>query len=371
MLKRSDRPCAASQAPVARKKSQIMQAIYLPRTNRSYVWARCSSTLTPLRKYTLEIIFCSANAIFASSVSKSGNLALQLAATFKRSSVDFAISTSLIQDIVIVGCDEFAHDSVLKLTLQHGRSTDSRIFPEMQFRDWMSRIFRHTILRVSSSSTIYRYSSWMIPPGKSWGVGMVDPSGFRLTPSLKILPVSLCLDPNENDAKNIRRMLRKVLLDQVFQKRFLRYPMSSVHHAASKDRGWSFLGDSNYVWVDWERGILQSCSQCQDRKNLLRRKRNSPCSAGPESESRADSQWKGFLSCCKTTHQFSMGLSVSSKQILRNSTCYWQSFPWFSWNILFHISNTPNKLIFSVFYDTCYGCTQWGKQVKKKEKPAP
>ena len=48
------------------------------------------------------------------------------------------------------------------------------------------------------------------------------------------------------------------------------------------------LRDSKYSRVGWERGMLQSCSLSQDRKNILRRSRNSPCSASPESESGAD-----------------------------------------------------------------------------------
>ena len=47
-------------------------------------------------------------------------------------------------------------------------------------------------------------------------------------------------------------------------------------------------------------GMLQSCSLCQDRKNLLRCSRNSTCSANLESESR------GFRSCCLESSQFSI-----------------------------------------------------------------
>ena len=53
------------------------------------------------------------------------------------------------------------------------------------------------------------------------------------------------------------------------KKRFLRYPTSSVCEAASKNRGQSFLWDSDFSWVDWERGIVQSCSQFEDPKHSL------------------------------------------------------------------------------------------------------
>ena len=42
--------------------------------------------------------------------------------------------------------------------------------------------------------------------------------------------------------------------------------------------------------VGWESGMLHSCSVSQNRKILLHRQRNSPCSSNPEFESRADSQ---------------------------------------------------------------------------------
>ena len=47
------------------------------------------------------------------------------------------------------------------------------------------------------------------------------------------------------------------------------YPLSSVYQAANMNRGFSFLRDSEYLWIDWERGIIQSCSQFQDHKILL------------------------------------------------------------------------------------------------------
>ena len=49
-------------------------------------------------------------------LSLGNHCALQLTATVKRSSTDFAISTSLIHSNVTVGCNEFAQTSVLELT---------------------------------------------------------------------------------------------------------------------------------------------------------------------------------------------------------------------------------------------------------------
>ena len=47
-------------------------------------------------------------------------------------------------------------------------------------------------------------------------------------------------------------------------------------------RRFAYLEDSEYSRVDWERGILQSCSQFQDEKKYL-------ASASPESEPSAGS----------------------------------------------------------------------------------
>ena len=98
--------------------------------------------------------------------------------------------------------------------------------------------------------------------------------------------------------------------------------MSSVHQAASKSRGISFFGDSEYSWVDWERGLIQSCSLSQDHRHLLHRSRNSPSSTSSEYESKADSLQKGFSSfCVESSSCFSCrALSASGQQILRRSS---------------------------------------------------
>ena len=76
----------------------------------------------------------------------------------------------------------------------------------------------------------------------------------------------------------------------------------------------------------------QSSSVSQDRKILLHRSQNSRCSANPEFESRADLTVVGFLSCCmdKSPILNRLALSVSSQQILRNSSNSWQSLARFS-----------------------------------------
>ena len=67
-------------------------------------------------------------------------------------------------------------------------------------RNGISRIFHHTILRMSSSNT--KAGVWN--PCKR-RVGIVQPCGSRLTPSPCgiILPVPLGLDPQEDDANSL------------------------------------------------------------------------------------------------------------------------------------------------------------------------
>ena len=102
---------------------------------------------------------------------------------------------------------------------------------------------------------------------------------------------------------NFRRKLRMVLLEQVgFQKRFVKYQLYSVYRAAFQNRGWT----RNIKKVGWERGMFQSWSLSQDRKIVLRRPRNSPCSVNPEFEPRADPQYQDSSPVAWTTHQFSI-----------------------------------------------------------------
>ena len=60
-----------------------------------------------------------------------------------RSSIDFAISTSLIHCIVRWGSADFEHTSVLKLTFQLWNSMESGKFSQVQFRNRKSRLINH------------------------------------------------------------------------------------------------------------------------------------------------------------------------------------------------------------------------------------
>ena len=79
-----------------------------------------------------EIIFLNADAILASSISKSRKDSPPIDCDVIWSSDDLAISTSWIHDIVSSGVDVLTHTSVLKLTLQNWQSC-SWNFPKCRY----------------------------------------------------------------------------------------------------------------------------------------------------------------------------------------------------------------------------------------------
>ena len=107
-----------------------MCEICLPRKNRSYFWARCSSTHILFKNWMCELrIFFDADAIITSSISQSWISVLpRIDCDVLDSSIDFALSTSVIHDIVIWGFGVFAQTSVLKLTFQLSNSMESGNF---------------------------------------------------------------------------------------------------------------------------------------------------------------------------------------------------------------------------------------------------
>ena len=105
-----------------------MYAICLSGKNRSCCWASCSSRLTLFRKCTCVLrIFFNAEAIIASSMSKSGQFFLVIDRDVIRSLIDFAISTSLIQSMVTWGSAVFWQTSALVFQLWN--SVGSGNFP--------------------------------------------------------------------------------------------------------------------------------------------------------------------------------------------------------------------------------------------------
>ena len=117
-----------------------------------------------------------------------------------------------------------------------------------------------------------RYKRFQIPGSLAKrGVGISESSASRLTPVM--FPVLRCLNPQEDDAKFFG--FTKNAEDgpsrasRFSKKRVLRNRLSSVHHAARKNRGSSFLEDTQYLQVDSERRTLQNCSSFQGHANSL------------------------------------------------------------------------------------------------------
>ena len=100
--------------------------------------------------------------------------------------------------------------------------------------------------------------------------------------------------------------------------------------------------------LDQERGSLQNCSLIQDHKILLHQTRNFTLFCNYWIWAITWLTVVGFISWCidNSSVLACLALSVSSQQILPNSSISWQSVAWFSWKSLFLNSNSPHKLFF-------------------------
>ena len=153
----------------------------------------------------------------------------------------------------------------------------------MQFRVRISRIIHHTI----------RYKWLKVPrPCLKHGVGIEELCGFRLTPlqcSLEFPDAT----PQEDDAKFFEFSKRAEDGPSRVSKLSKTFPELPTKFRVSSSNPESRLSIplGLGIFKGWlERVMLQSSSLCQDRKILLRLSKNSPCSANPEFQSRADSQ---------------------------------------------------------------------------------
>ena len=163
---------------------------------------------------------------------------------------------------------------------------------EKRVRDLIPRIFHHTILRISSCTR--SNTSW-----QSEELALHIPAILSQFLIFRDFACTIWLQSAR------RRCQILWILEErwgwlssskwTFKKRVLMYTMSSVYQAASENRGWSFLWHSEYSWVYWWRGMIQSCSQFKDHRILLRHSRCSPCLPIPESEPEVDSLKKDSL----------------------------------------------------------------------------
>ena len=158
----------------------------------------------------------------------------------------------------------------------------SREFSKMQFRDRISRIIHHTILIMSPSSMIQRVqgSKTLI---RTW-------SRYCRTLRISSHPFPMFHPNPQEDYAKFFEFSKKAEDGPSRAGRLSKtspeVPMEFHVSSGNPESRW----DSDSSRVGWERGMLQSGSLFQDRKILLRRSRNSLCSANPESESRVDSQ---------------------------------------------------------------------------------
>ena len=151
---------------------------------------------------------------------------------------------------------------------------------EMRVRDLIPRIFHHTILRISSCTR--SNTSW-----QSEELALHIPAILSQSFSFSaILPVSFGFSLQEDDAKFFE--FSKNAEDGSPRASGPSKTCPDVHNEF-RVSGWSFLWHSEYSCVYWGRGMIQSCSQFKDHRILLRHSWCSPCLPIPESEPEVDS----------------------------------------------------------------------------------
>ena len=184
-------------------KVVIDQKSNLPSLQKSVVFfeQRCPPTQIVLQKNWLDKILFNADAIFASSIKKSGKSRPSVDCDVIWSSNYLATSTTLISNIGIVRHNEFGHTSVLKLTLKHWRSAECGNLPKCSSEIWSlgfsNKQFWEWCLPV-------RYRGFQVASClANRGVGVVESWGSFLTPSLcsAILPVSIGFNVQEDEVK--------------------------------------------------------------------------------------------------------------------------------------------------------------------------
>ena len=136
----------------------------------------CSSRLTFLLKRVLCMIRFSAEAIFASSTSKSGIRIPLTEQEDLRSSTDSTISTSLIHSIASVGNCEQVHTSVLNLIFQQANVADVGEFVKMRIWNLQSLLVCPIILWKSSLTRDEWISGW-----RSWLASLIPSGCLALT----------------------------------------------------------------------------------------------------------------------------------------------------------------------------------------------
>ena len=136
-------------------------------------------------------------------------------------------------------------------------------FLDMHVRDLIPRNFHHTILKIRSSCTILVRSQlycrilWFFSQDLSLFCKFAC---FRLFQSARRrCQISL----------NFRSVLMMVHLEQAdLQKTCPDVPNEFRVSGSKQESRLINFWDSENSWVDWERGIIQSCSQFQDHRHI-------------------------------------------------------------------------------------------------------
>ena len=198
---------------------------------------------------------------------------------------------------------------------------------------------------------------WFNNPASLWrrGTGIDDSCGCHLIslPGTIVLPALSGLYPREDDAKFLE-----------FSKRAEDGPSRASR--LSKNLSWSTGNPESRLGIPLRLGRVKGLAGNVGRSRAARWLRIVKAfTLFLNSWIRVSSRLTGVgpLPCCKDNSSIlnCLALYVSSQQILRNSSISWQVLVRLSWFSLLLISNSPHKLIFSLWAWSAhwFACNLW------------
>ena len=243
------------------------QFVFLSRIGRTLEHAALKHLPFCGRDHACREVF--SDAIIASSISnsrKSSRSTIDLDVI--SSSIDFAISTSLIQCAMRI-CSLRSY-FILEVDFPALKFRWSQEIFQMQFRDWKSRKSNHTIMRKSSTSMIQHATSTLEMEYR-YGWILWFSSHFIIQPLCNSFSIrsqflrGRCqilgiVEESRSSSFSSRWSFNNVSWRTRCTPRIVRQSKTAARHGP---------GTRNSRGVDWERGSLPSCSQFQDRKNSL------------------------------------------------------------------------------------------------------
>ena len=230
-----------------------MYEICLLRKNRSYFWARCSSTHILFKNWMCELrIFFNADAIITIQ-----HFTIWEICSHK----NWLRCTRFVNWLCSLNfCDPWHRDLRIRcLRTNFSLEIDFPAFKfhgvreccKMQLRDWKSRVLHHTTVRISSTSMTWNSISTVE------NVSRIGKVLLLRSPLRSCCHRMFCKFWFHSTRRRCQipwfsRYFEVVLLEQVVvQKRFRRYPSYWVFQAAIQNRGEAQFCNSDLLRVDW------------------------------------------------------------------------------------------------------------------------